>query len=1021
MKRVASWLLASLLVGCAGRHGHPSAPSEAYAPTPESISTPELVPTRIGTLHFFDGLPDAQTVETAYDHLDFLRAVRAFLGTIPGASMVAMRKGLYDAGALPNYTVLLTESSMGTLSSFLTPSSEAVYATAWIDLKGGPIVVETPPYVDGVMRDFWGRHLADMGRAGPDGGRGGMYVVVPPRYGGYVPRSEFAVQSPTYGVWVVFRGPLIEGRPEPAVGSFKKYLRIYPLTEAQKPPPNAFLDISGQALETIAPRDASYFEELHTLVQEEPAASQDPEVLGLLASIGIEKSKTFAPDARMQAILADAAAVADATARAIVFSPRDDDAYLYPDRQWQKLLLAQSRSFVREGAHSVDATVRFHYCVAVDSMVIGAHEPDLGWDSVIAVRDSRGRLLDGSRSYTLTLPPEVPVESFWSVVVYDNQTRSMLQTDQRFPSVSTARGEIRRNPDRSITIHFGPRPPRARKNRSNWIQTVPGKGWNVMLRLRNPKQPWFDQTWRPGDVELIADVAPAKPNEPPRTRTDPRASLRTTDDRMETRIGTIELADGVPTDETVDRLYDNLDFIRGVDAFLHTIPGASLVAMRRGFRDVGIAGNRSVGIFDRPIDSHSLLLTADTQSVYAVNWLDLHEGAMIVESPSRTNGVVDDFFFRHVADLGYAGPDEGAGGLFLFVPPGYQGQLSEQYFIFKSPTFGNLLMWRTLPALDDPGPIADAFRDAIRIESFDVPLLEELDLDEEGKTDAELDLEEEEALDASEKMQFVRLSGKSFNTIHSNDFSYYEEIDALVQQEPPEALGPEILGLLGAIGIEHGKRFAPDARMKAILTEAAAVANTTARALAFRPRDDAVYPYESSGWYTWSMGGSGAYLRKGARLLDARTRFFYLSAMTTPSMVEKRVGVGSQAVLAATDAKGRYLNGAQSYRLTIPKDVPAKDSWSIVLYDPQTRSMLQTPRKATPSLSGRDSELYAHEDGSITIHFGPTSPAGEERNWIQTVSGKGWFAIFRLYAPLEAWFDHTWRPGDIELEGSALP
>ena len=136
--------------------------------------------------------------------------------------------------------------------------------------------------------------------------------------------------------------------------------------------------------------------------------------------------------------------------------------------------------------------------------------------------------------------------------------------------------------------------------------------------------------------------------------------------------------------------------------------------------------------------------------------------------------------------------------------------------------------------------------------------------------------------------------------------------------------------------------------------------------------------------------------------------------MTTPAMVVTKVGAGSQYALAATDSKGRYLIGGSSYQLLLPKDIPAKDFWSVVVYDPQTRSLLQTPRTARPSLSSQSGQVLANPDGSTTIYFGPAAPEGKESNWIQTVPGKGWFTILRLYGPLESWFTRAWRPGQIE-------
>ena len=153
----------------------------------------------------------------------------------------------------------------------------------------------------------------------------------------------------------------------------------------------------------------------------------------------------------------------------------------------------------------------------------------------------------------------------------------------------------------------------------------------------------------------------------------------------------------------------------------------------------------------------------------------------------------------------------------------------------------------------------------------------------------------------------------------------------------------------------------------------------------------------------------------GGRNKDARSLFFYIATVNTPAMVLEMVGVGSQYALASTDSKGRYLDGSKDYTLTLPADVPAKDFWSLVVYDPQTRSMLQTDQPYPSKNNERNKDLVTNADGSTTIWFGPTPPKGHEANWIQTVPGKGWFICLRLYGPLESWFDKTWRPGEIEL------
>ena len=981
-------VLSLWLSGCAGSQTRDETQPERYASPPASILTPDRAETRLGQLEFFDGLPNRETVRTVYDNLDFQRAVRAFLDTIPGASMQAIKAGMDAAGALPNYTVLLTESRFDARATVLTANTESVYALAWLSLKGGPIAVVTPPQVSGSFTDAWQRPLGHSGPAGPDRAKGGLYVVVPPGYTGYVPKTDYAIRSTTFGVWAVFRAPMVRGTTQWAVRSFRERLKIYPLKEAKRPPPNQFVDISGRPLQTIHPSDSTFFESIDALVQEEPVESQDPEVLGVLAAIGIEKGRRFAPDARMKAILDEAAAVGSATARALLFSSRED-ATIGSGSRWRAFPTGDPE-WRRPGAAELDARIAFHYFAAEPSppSETGAR----GFQRAVTFRDAEGRLLDGARTYSLRLPPNVPASS-WSVVVYDNQTRSMLQTDQRFPSSSNER-RVPLASDGSITLYFGPKPPR--KKRASWIQTLPGRGYSVVLWLERPREPWFDRSWHPGNLEWMREI----PEAPRRTKsarmaTDASSAVAIAD-RVATRLGTLELVDGVPTERTARLLYENLDFMRGVEAFLTTLPGASLVAMRRGLREAGIDRNAVVGLFDRMMDSHSLFLTPNAESIYAATWLDLREGATVVESPSNTLGILDDFFFRHVTDLGNAGPDRGEGGLFLFVPESYVGQLSERYFAFRSPTWGNLLMWRGFTVNGDPAPSVDRFRNTLRIYPFEI--------------DVE-DLLEDEA--EQQTTRFVSLSGKPMNTIFANDAGFYEDIAELIREEPAEAFSRELLGLLASIGIEENEPFAPSPARRALLTETASVGNATARALAFRPRDRAAALYENTGWYTAFIGGSHEFSRGGARLLDARTTFFYLATMTSPAMVEKRVGVGSQYALCATDSAGRYLDGAKSYRLVLPKDIPADDFWSLVVYDPQTRSMLQAPRSASPAVSSQRGAA-PKDDGTTEILFSPEPPESGAANWIQTVPGKGWFTILRVYGPREPWFDGSWKPGEIE-------
>ncbi len=259
---------------------------------PPDITTPSKVDTRLGELKFFDGYPDKETVQKVYDNLDFQRGVEVFLNTMPGASLYAMREGLHSVG-VNNHTVLLFETLMDSKSLFLTPNTETVYLIGWLDLKDGPLVVETPPNTLGFLNDFWFRYIIDMGNAGPDKGKGGKFLVLPPGYKGEIPAGYFVAKSPTYGVWLGSRGFLVNGDPKPAVESFKKYLRIYPLSQAANPPETKFINASGTAFNTIHANNEKFYEEVNEIVQEEPTEAQDPELLGQLMAVGIAKGKPF--------------------------------------------------------------------------------------------------------------------------------------------------------------------------------------------------------------------------------------------------------------------------------------------------------------------------------------------------------------------------------------------------------------------------------------------------------------------------------------------------------------------------------------------------------------------------------------------------------------------------------------------------------------------------------------------------------------------------------------------------------
>jgi len=467
---------------------------------PEGIATPDTLETSIGTLTSFDAVPDKATTQRIYDNLDLQRATEAFLAALPIASMAAMETGVRSFGP-PNTTAILFEDLMDSRSLWLTANTVSIYQIAWVELGDEPMVLETPPNVLGLIDDAWFQYVADFGNAGPDKGQGGKFLLVPPGYEGTLPEGYHVARTNTYGNWVAWRGFQVNGSTRPAIDATKEKFRIYPLSQKDNPPQMNFINVSGTEHNTIHRMDFGYWEEVNETIQAEPSNGINPEIRGLLASIGIEKGKPFNPDERMKKILTDAARIGSVTAQALTARPRDQRLYVYPgERVWTNPFIEGRNDFLRNGATLLDSRIYMHFYATGITPAMAIKNVGVGSQYLIAYLDKDGNALDGSKTYRIHLPPNVPAKDFWSFTLYDNQTRSMLQTDQRLPAVDSL-GKVKANADGSFDIYFSPKAPEGME--SNWIQTVPGKAWNTIFRLYGPLEPFYDQTWKPSDPELV--------------------------------------------------------------------------------------------------------------------------------------------------------------------------------------------------------------------------------------------------------------------------------------------------------------------------------------------------------------------------------------------------------------------------------------------------------------------------------------------------------------------------------------
>jgi hypothetical protein len=447
---------------------------------------------------------------------------------------------------------------------------------------------------------------------------------------------------------------------------------------------------------------------------------------------------------------------------------------------------------------------------------------------------------------------------------------------------------------------------------------------------------------------------------------------------------------GIPTEETARKAYDDADLNRAIQAYRFFFPTVSGAAIFKGGIDAGLVPNRVFGILEA--DPQALILTANSDTPYAPILLDLGIGPIVIELPPGPLIVCAvDVNQRWVADMGLPGPDAGKGGKHLLVPPGYKGEIPEGHYVHRSTSNRQIVGARSLPVDGDVLAAVERLR-TIRIHPLDsgTPWTEPAWLDQSGKPQDTTPLQWED------------------------NFEFWEVLHHTIDAEPSYAGYHDYYGELAALGIEKGKPFEPPARTKHILEEAARVANAQMRVQAFGDRRPDRVVWADRKWQWVSLRyEDGDFNTADHTDLAAREKWFFQAIIASPAMFRRDPGAGSLYWLGLADRNGTSLNGAKSYRLSVPLPVPAKLFWSVTVYDTGTRSQVQAPqnRAALRSLF----ELKNLTGDTAELYFGPTPPRSGEEHWIQTIPGRGWFAYFRIYGPDAPAFDGSWKPGDFEL------
>jgi hypothetical protein len=477
---------------------------------------------RLANLPFTEGRPTQETAQTLRDELLFQRATQVYLWALPVINTLGMKNGSEKAfGA--GYNVLpIWKQRLNAKTLITTPNSDILYAMSYIDLgKDGPMVIEAPTMLQGILLDFWqhpipvdgGKFAGDVGLAGPDAGKGGKFLLLPPGYEGAVPQGYYVYRSGTNNVFIFLRSFYEDPKNlKPAVAHLEK-TKIYPLHGQDTAKPMVFPDASGVPVNMLPISDGSVFNRLKQLVDREGANLAAADWLGMLAAIGIVQGQPFNPDAHTRAILAGAAQTAYKISRVIgcqeTVSGRSFK--VYPDRRWVNPMadaapgqpsgaLDLSGRRIPQGYRDLDARLWYftNYYSVSPGMI--SQVPGKGAKYMVAFTDSQGTPLSGDSSYRLHLPPKVPAANFWSMTLYDAANGSGLANGQPFPSLGS-RDKPQQNADGSTDLFFGTKAPQGKEG--NWLATVPGKGYFAVLRLYGPTEAALDKSWKPGDIEKV--------------------------------------------------------------------------------------------------------------------------------------------------------------------------------------------------------------------------------------------------------------------------------------------------------------------------------------------------------------------------------------------------------------------------------------------------------------------------------------------------------------------------------------
>ena len=449
----------------------------------------------------------------------------------------------------------------------------------------------------------------------------------------------------------------------------------------------------------------------------------------------------------------------------------------------------------------------------------------------------------------------------------------------------------------------------------------------------------------------------------------------------ESRIGPLAFEGGYPTDATVTALYDEMDFQRATQAYLWAMPIVSLAKWQEQHEKVFGQEDGDL-VLTLSVREKMGILTPNDTTPYLLGFVNLERtGPLVIDYPKGpTAGGILDMWQRPITDMGLSGPDKGEGGKYLVVPPGQKAPTSvEGYRVIESPTNNIFHGFRVLAT--DPKQ-AEVLKNSYQVHPY-------------------------AKRDNPRKTRIITVEGKKWYAWPATGHEFWQLVSKMLNEEPVHERDRMMVAMLKPLGIEKGKKFEPDARQKKILAQAAVVGESMARANTYASREKEAKLWGADNQWKLIILCAANQETKYHTALDERSAYFYEAVTLSDGMTTKTPGVGQAYMGIRKDKDGQWLQGNNSYTLRIPPNAPAKQFWALTLYDTETRSFIDTKHE----IAGLDSrkDLIKNADGSVDLYIGPEAAQGKENNWIPTAPGRGWFGLFRLYAPTEAYFDRSWK------------